>query len=126
QLVREEHPADFPYLPPVPSARYTDPAFAPRTRWPVDGELAACRTYFRTARPRIVLPVRAARPVGHRLARQGRRHPRLPQRLLPPRLRALAGTLGQGDALRLPLPRLALFARGRAALGARPARFPVP
>jgi len=28
QLVREEHPADFPYLPPVPSARYTDPAFA--------------------------------------------------------------------------------------------------
>lgn len=28
QLVRAEHPADFPYLPPVPSDRYTDPGFA--------------------------------------------------------------------------------------------------
>jgi phenylpropionate dioxygenase-like ring-hydroxylating dioxygenase large terminal subunit len=28
QLVRSEHPADFPYLPPVPASRYTDPGFA--------------------------------------------------------------------------------------------------
>ncbi|WP_371433255.1 aromatic ring-hydroxylating dioxygenase subunit alpha [Novosphingobium sp.] len=28
QLVRSEHPEGFPYLPPVPSSRYTDPAFA--------------------------------------------------------------------------------------------------
>ena len=28
QLVRVDHPEDFPYLPPVPSARYTDPGFA--------------------------------------------------------------------------------------------------
>lgn len=28
QLVRADHPADFPYLPPVPSSRYTDPGFA--------------------------------------------------------------------------------------------------
>ncbi len=28
QLVRAQHPEDFPYLPPVPAARYTDPGFA--------------------------------------------------------------------------------------------------
>lgn len=28
QLVRSEHPDGFPYLPPVPSSRYTDPEFA--------------------------------------------------------------------------------------------------
>ena len=28
QLVRAEHPDDFPYLPPVPASRYTDPGFA--------------------------------------------------------------------------------------------------
>lgn len=28
QLLRDEHPDDFPYLPPVPSSRYTDAGFA--------------------------------------------------------------------------------------------------
>ncbi|WP_068070582.1 aromatic ring-hydroxylating oxygenase subunit alpha [Novosphingobium lentum] len=56
QLVRDDHPAGFPYLPPVPSSRYTDPGFAKlehdellMKNWLLAGhvsELPAAGSYF--------------------------------------------------------------------------------